>query len=78
MKQRLQSIKLQRSYSQVSHRHSGKTRRKRNLAFAATGSVAFGTLLVSTDPRHYYEAAERSGRVVTTLYACINEYDTPF
>lgn len=49
-------------------------RRKRNITIAATGTVASAALFLGVDGRYYYEAAERSGRVVATLYACINEW----
>ena len=45
---------------------------------AASGGAAAagaGVLSIGDDAKHYYTAAERTGRVVTALIICINEYD---
>lgn len=43
-------------------------------AAAASGTLGAGTALVFTDDiKHAYYAAERSGRVLSTLMICINE-----
>ncbi|OAL36927.1 hypothetical protein AYO20_03696 [Fonsecaea nubica] len=41
---------------------------------AAGGSAGTGLLLFGDDIKHGWLAAERTGRVVTTLAACINDY----
>ena len=57
-------------------RARGAWRQRKVLIAAGTGSagVGAGAFLLADDARHYYQAVERSGRVVSTLYACINEY----
>ena len=50
--------------------------KKRTVVFAAAGgSLGAGALLTtaSDDMKHGYAAAERTGRVASTLFACINE-----
>ncbi len=37
------------------------------------GVITVGAVTFSGDARHFYRAAERSGRVVGTLAVCINE-----
>ncbi|RAL59358.1 hypothetical protein DID88_006848 [Monilinia fructigena] len=41
---------------------------------SAVGGVAVTGLAFTDDIRHAYEAVERSGRVVSTLFVCINDY----
>lgn len=43
----------------------------------ATLGVGGGAYLLRDDIRHWYHAAARSGRVVSTLYVCIQEYVLP-
>lgn len=40
---------------------------------AATGSAGVGALAFTDDLKHGYQAVERTGRVVSTLFICINE-----
>lgn len=42
---------------------------------AAGGSAGASLLFFGDDIRHGWLAAERTGRVVSTLAVCINEYD---
>jgi aarF domain-containing kinase len=42
-------------------------------AAATTGTLAGSVLFFSDEVKHGYIAAERTGRVVTTLAVCINE-----
>ena len=58
--------------------HTNRPRRKRSprlLVAAASGTAVAGAgaLAFSDQVKHYYNAAERSGRVVNTLYANIRE-----
>ena len=52
-----------------------QSRGKRSAAVlaAAGGALGAGVLAFSDDVKHIYAAAERSGRVVSTLAVCINE-----
>lgn len=45
------------------------------MLYASTGATALGigTLAFADDIRHGYETIERTGRVVSTLFVCINE-----
>jgi len=48
--------------------------KRRNIVFAATGG-AVATAVAFTEPvTHAYEATERTARVASTLFVCINEY----
>lgn len=52
-----------------------KSRRKGVAVLAATGgALGLGSLAFTDDLQHGYHLLERSGRVVSTLYLCINEY----
>ncbi|KAI9652740.1 MAG: hypothetical protein M1821_007814 [Bathelium mastoideum] len=46
------------------------------LLAASGGTVAAGAgvMSISEDAKHYYTAAERTGRVITALAVCINDY----
>lgn len=44
-------------------------------AAAGVGTVGAGALFFTDEIKHGYAAAERTGRVVSTLAVCINEYD---
>lgn len=50
--------------------------KKVNRIYLAVATVGFGggAYLLRDDLRHWWEAAARSGRVVSTLYVCIQEY----
>jgi len=49
--------------------------RRRGVYIAAAGGTALGVtgLAFTDDVRHAYEAVGRTGRVVSTLFLCINE-----
>jgi len=49
-------------------------RRGKILFAAAGGALGVSALAFGDDVRHAYEAAERSGRVASTLFVNINEY----
>jgi aarF domain-containing kinase len=52
----------------------GKKRPRRALQYAtAGGTLGVTALAFSDDIKHGYAAAERTGRVMTTLAVCINE-----
>src|SRR6266487_754834 len=52
----------------------GKKRARRALQYAtAGGTLGVAALAFSDDIKHGYIAAERTGRVMTTLAVCINE-----
>ncbi|KAB8301098.1 hypothetical protein EYC80_003009 [Monilinia laxa] len=54
------------------YQHSGKGNKV--IMASAVGGVAVTGLAFTDDVRHAYEAVERSGRVVSTLFVCINDY----
>ncbi|KAI9779793.1 MAG: hypothetical protein M1816_003329 [Peltula sp. TS41687] len=61
------------------HIHSGSVAGKRAgrgwvLAAVSAGTLAVGAFAFSDDIKHAYAAALRSGRVLTTLALCINDY----
>ncbi|KAI9798307.1 MAG: hypothetical protein M1833_004879 [Piccolia ochrophora] len=41
---------------------------------ATAGTLGAGAYFLSDDVKHIYSAAERTGRVVETLFVCINDY----
>jgi aarF domain-containing kinase len=55
----------------------GRQGKQRRVILAATTGGALGAAAVTfaDDVKHGYEAAERTGRVVSTLFVNINEYD---
>ena len=52
---------------------SAKPKRARVLAAAAVGGLGLTAVTFTDDIKHSYGAAERSGRVASTLFVCINE-----
>jgi aarF domain-containing kinase len=51
-----------------------RPQRKARVLLAATGgAMGAGALAFTDDLKHAYKAAERSGRVASTLFVCINE-----
>jgi len=52
----------------------GKKRKGRVMLAAAGGALGITTVAFTDDIRHAYEAVERTGRVVSTLTVCINDY----
>ncbi|KAL9097325.1 MAG: hypothetical protein Q9165_000752 [Trypethelium subeluteriae] len=79
---------LQRQFRNFPNRQRGLTTgpntlrsapKRRRLLLAASGGAAAaatgaGLLSIGDDAKHYYTAAERTGRVITTLAICINDY----
>ncbi|ORY12239.1 ABC1 family-domain-containing protein [Clohesyomyces aquaticus] len=53
-----------------------KSRRRRRLLLATGGGVTIGSLAVTVndDAKHAVTAVQRSSRVVSTLFICINDY----
>lgn len=53
-----------------------RPKKRRTGLYILGGSVLAGTATVSVsdDAKHIVQAAQRSGRVVGTLFLCINEY----
>ncbi|KAF2004833.1 ABC1 kinase family protein [Amniculicola lignicola CBS 123094] len=52
-----------------------KSRRRRRLLLAGGGiGVTSAIVAVNDDAKHAFAAAQRSGRVVSTLFVCINDY----
>ncbi|TVY50037.1 ABC1 family protein-like protein [Lachnellula occidentalis] len=69
----------QRTYSSGSkHSNEHPQRRKRQvlLAAAATGTIGATALAFSDDVKHVVKGMERTGRVITTLGVCVNDYRT--
>ena len=65
---------LQQPFSTARKSYKLKSAISRGVLFGGTALAAGGgSFYLADDAKHYYEAAERSGRVATTLYACINE-----
>jgi aarF domain-containing kinase len=52
----------------------GKKRKRRVMLAAAGGALGVTTVAFTDDVRHAYGAVERTGRVVSTLTVCINDY----
>lgn len=49
--------------------------RRRGILLAATGgALGAGAFAFTDDVKHGYAAAERTGRVVSTLAVCMNEW----
>jgi aarF domain-containing kinase len=54
-----------------------KTKKRRRVLLATTGvtaAVGAGAIAVSDEAKHYAAAIQRSGRVITTLAICVNEF----
>src|SRR6266480_8021680 len=54
-----------------------KAKRRRRVLLATTGftaAVGAGVIAVSDEAKHYAAAVQRTGRVVTTLAICVNEF----
>ena len=65
-----QRASLSSKHARIGRKVTGK----RTTALIAASGLSAGTLAFSEDIKHGYAAAERSGRVVSTLFICINEY----
>lgn len=75
-------VEAQREYSRLRQAQPVRLvrdQRRVNKIFlaVATLGVGGGAYLLRDDIRHWYHAAARSGRVVSTLYVCIQEYILP-
>lgn len=66
----------QRQYATYAGRAFKDSTRSKKFLYIAGGTLAVGAgaIAVSEDARHLYLAAQRTGRVVTTLALNINEY----
>jgi len=60
----------------VSEASPQQPKKRRNGLYILGGSVLAGSAVVgvSDDAKHVVAAAQRSGRVVGTLFFCMNEY----
>ncbi|KAJ9251814.1 hypothetical protein DTO195F2_7669 [Paecilomyces variotii] len=71
------STRLSEGINDAGRRSDSKRSRKTVIKFAAAGgALGAGALAFSDDIKHGYAAAERSGRVVSALAICINDYRT--
>ncbi|TVY26681.1 ABC1 family protein MCP2-like protein [Lachnellula hyalina] len=69
----------QRTYSSGGGSNYGRPQRRKRqvlLAAAATGTIGATALAFSDDVRHAVQGMERTGRVITTLAVCVNDYRT--
>ncbi|PMD27315.1 ABC1 family protein-like protein [Hyaloscypha hepaticicola] len=64
-----------KTYGNGSQSAKSKSKKRRRVVFAAAGGALGVTAVALTDDvKHTYRAAERTGRVVSTLAVCINDY----
>jgi aarF domain-containing kinase len=63
-----------RHYSTRSNRIPLPKKKGRIFFAAATGALGVTGLAFTDDIKHAYKAVERTGRVVGTLFVCINEW----
>lgn len=75
----LQSRRGPRNLRQIrgyasSSKQSIRPKRRRVVLAAAGGALALSALPFGDDAKHAYNAVERTGRVVSTLAVCMNEY----
>ncbi|GAD95587.1 ubiquinone biosynthesis protein, putative [Paecilomyces variotii No. 5] len=71
------STRLSEGIHNAGNGSGSKGSRKTVIKFAAAGgALGTGALAFSDDIKHGYAAAERSGRVVSALAICINDYRT--
>ncbi|RDW60879.1 ABC1 family protein [Coleophoma cylindrospora] len=68
------ALKQSLKHSTKAPGNNAPTRNRRIVFAAAGGSLAVGALAFTDDIKHSYKAAERTGRVVSTLAVCINDY----
>lgn len=68
------ALKRSLKYSTKVPGNNASRRNRRVILAAAGGSLGIGALAFTDDIKHTYKAAERTGRVVSTLALCINEY----
>ena len=71
-----QSQRAPRPFHQYSSRYDRLPRPnkpRRVILAATTGTLGVAALAFSDDIKHSYKAVERTGRVVGTLFVCINE-----
>ena len=64
-------------YTNRAGRIPGQKKGGKILFAAAGGALGVSALAFGDDVRHAYEAAERSGRVASTLFVNINEFVAP-
>lgn len=63
-----------KTYGNGSQSAKSKSKKRGRVVFAAAGGAMGVTAVTLTDDvKHTYRAAERTGRVVSTLAVCINE-----
>ena len=62
-----------RQYSTRRDRVPAPKKTGRIILAATTGTLGITALAFSDDVKHSYKAVERTGRVVGTLFVCINE-----
>ena len=67
------SLRPVRGYA-TSSKQVLRPKRRRVVLAAAGGALALSALPFGVDAKHVYGAVERTGRVVSTLAVCINEY----
>jgi hypothetical protein len=68
---------LQRGIRTRAIPYKPKARKRKRVLLATTGIVGAataGAVAVSDEAKHYATAVQRTGRVVTTLALCVNEY----
>jgi aarF domain-containing kinase len=70
----LRTLKQVKEYSTRTNKIPRPRRRGRVLLAATGGALGLGAISFTDDVKHAYEAVERTGRVVSTLALCINEY----
>lgn len=74
---RQQKIRSQRASHATKSGRSRPWKSKKRTVILATAGGSLGTAALLTtasdDVKHRYAAAERTGRVASTLFACINE-----
>lgn len=69
----IKSIRQVKGFSTKGHRAPRPKRKGRVYLAAAGGALGVTTIAFTDDLRHAFKAAERSGRVASTLAVCINE-----
>ena len=73
LRQSQRATRTLHQYSTRSNRVPVPKKKGRILLAATTGTLGVTALAFSDDVKHSYKAVERTGRVVGTLFVCINE-----
>lgn len=73
LQQSQRAVRPLRQYSTRSNRIPIPKRKGRIVLAATTGALGVTALAFTDDVKHSYRAVERTGRVVGTLFVCINE-----